>query len=346
MEVRNSMSRLLQVLLFALLALPLRAQVAPEPDAPPAKSTPSQPHAPANVPAQTQPTTANSVNLYFVVRNAHGGLVSSLTKSDCTILDDNTNQAAKTFEAETRQPLTLGILLDTSLSQQLVLPVEEQATATFLRHLLQPKDEAFLISFDVTVDMLADLTSSASQLKRALDGAQINSASGHYANGTIPSIGKPKGTLLYDAVYLAANDKLRREAGRKVLLLLTDGLDEGSLESLKSAMEAAQKADAIVYVLLITDPSIYGTPDFYGTGSMRKLAKATGGRVFKIGNNGRKMKTALDEIENELRTQYRASYTPFSSERNGSYRHIQVTCQQKGKPLRVQVRQGYYAIPR
>jgi VWFA-related protein len=239
--------------------------------------------------------------------------------------------------------LTLGILLDTSLSQQRVLPKEQQAGAAFLQRILRPKDEAFLISFDVDATMLADYTSNPDRLKQAMDSAQINSSSANYATGTVPSIGKLKGTVLYDAVYLAANDKLRQESGRKALILLTDGQDEGSEKSLESAMEAAQKANAIVYVLLIQDEGLNGMFDNQGVGPMHKLAAATGGRVFEIGGNGRKMQLAFQEIENELRTQYLASYTPTNHATDGSYRHIRVECQQNGDKLHVQARQGYYA---
>ncbi|MEO6966544.1 MAG: VWA domain-containing protein, partial [Acidobacteriaceae bacterium] len=263
---------------------------------------------------------------------------------DCNVFEDNKQQTLKSFSAQSDLPLSLGILLDTSLSQQRVLPEEQKAAAAFLRHILWTKDEAFLISFDVTVDLSADWTGSPNQLQQALDAAQINSSSGNYANGTIPSITRPKGTLLYDAVYLASNDKMRQQTGRKALILLTDGQDEGSQEKLQSALEAAQKSDAIVYVLLMSDPGLYGALDFSGSGAMRKLVEATGGEVFPIGKNGRKLPGAFDTIETQLRTEYLATYTPTNAVQDAKYRRIRVACRQNGKPLRVQARQGYYAI--
>jgi VWFA-related protein len=334
------------ILLSIILIAPMCAQVAPSPDAPPAEG-PVQPTTETRQISSPQPTfqvTANLVNLFFVVRGSHGKLVPNLSEADCDIQEDNTNQTLKSFIAQSNLPLTLGILLDTSLSQQRVLPTEQQAGTAFLRRILRPTDEAFLISFDVDAAMLSDFTNSPGRLARAINSAHINSTSGNYANGTIPAIGKPKGTVLYDAVYLAANDKLRQEAGRKALILLTDGEDEGSQENLKSAIEAAQKANAIVYVLLIRDSGAAGVFDDYGIGPMRKLAQATGGRVFQAGGNGRKMQAAFDEIEKELRSQYQASYTPTNSARDGLYRHIHVACQQNGEQLKVQARQGYYAL--
>lgn len=380
-----SVTLALTFLLLALATPSLRAQLAPEPDAPPSEAvpnalqpesqpgpqpqfqsqplpeSPSQPGnsqnlggssqnrpssspAPASPPLTTLRVSVNLVDLFFLVHYQNGKLIPNLTRADCNVLEDDKQQVLKNFSAQTDLPLSLGILLDTSLSQERVLPQEQQAAAAFLRRILRPTDEAFLISFDVTVDMLADWTSNPGDLKRALDAAQINSSSANYANGTIPSITKPKGTLLYDAVYLASNDKLRPETGRKALILLTDGQDEGSQEKLQSAIEAAQKADAIVYVLLISDPGIYGSLDFSSTGAMRKLVEATGGEVFPIGKNGRNLPAAFNTIESQLRTEYLASYTPSNSVQDGSYRRIRVTCRQNGKLLHVQARQGYYAL--
>ncbi len=318
--------------------------VSPPPGSDNTQEQPAPAPTPSSPPVATLRVSVNLVDLFFVLRDNSGKLVPNLTRNDCKVFEDDKQQKLKTFSAQTDLPLSIGILLDTSLSQQRVLPDEQKAAAAFLRRILRPTDEAFLISFDVTVDLLADWTSNPADLKRALDAAQINSNSGNYANGTIPSITKPKGTLLYDAVYLASNDKLRQETGRKAIVLLTDGQDEGSQEKLQSAIEAAQKADAVVYVLLISDPGIYGGLDFSSDSAMRKLVEATGGQVFPIGKNGKKLPAAFDAIESQLRTEYQATYTPSNSILDGSYRHVRVECRQNGQSLRVQARQGYYAV--
>jgi VWFA-related protein len=299
---------------------------------------------PASPPVTTLHVHVNLVDLLFVVRDKADKLVPNLTQDDCKVFEDDKQQKLQSFSPQTDLPLSMGILLDTSLSQQRVLPDEQRAAAAFLRRVLRPKDEAFLISFDVTVDLLADWTSNPADLERALDAAQINSNSGNYANGTIPSISKPKGTLLYDAVYLASNDKLRQETGRKAIVLLTDGQDEGSQEKLQSAIEAAQKADTVVYVLLISDAGVFGGLDFSSDSAMRKLVEATGGQVFPIGKNGKKLPAAFRAIESQLRTEYQVAYTPSNGVLDGSYRRIRVECRQNGESLRVQARQGYYAI--
>ncbi len=296
-----------------------------------APETPGRPRSPASSGIPTLRVSVNLVDLFFVVHDKSGKLVPNLTPADCTVFEDEKPQKLKSFTAQTDLPLSIGILLDTSLSEERVLPEEQKAASAFLRRILRPTDESFLISFDVTVDLLADWTSNPDDLKRALDAAQINSSSGNYANGTLPSITKPKGTLLYDAVYLASNEKLRQESGRKAMVLLTDGQDEGSDEKLQSAIEAAQKADAVVYVLLISDAGIFGTLDFSSDGDMRKLVETTGGEVFPIGKNGKKLPAAFDAIEKQLRTEYLAAYTPTNAALDGSYRHIRVACRQNGQ---------------
>lgn len=339
-------------LLLAGLAAPVGlCQVAPSPDEPPVSNFPNTSPDQEAKPTETLKVNVNLVSLYFTVRDKHNGLVANLIKDDCNIFEDKQPQTIKTFTAETDQPLTLGILLDTSGSQQNVLPMEQQAADDFLKQVLRTKDEAFLVTFDVNVSLEQDFTSSASQLARAIDKAQINTAGGNGAGG-IPGIGQgpvpvhgtPKGTVLYDAVYLASNDKLRSETGRKALILLTDGEDEGSDTKPNAAIEAAQKSNAIVYVLLIADRAAYfNYGGFYsGDAQMRRLAEATGGRVIDVGNNGKKMQDAFAQIEEELRTQYLASYTPTNKNLDGTYRKVDIFC--KGDGLKVQARKGYYAI--
>ncbi len=329
------------LLSLALLPLAMRtpalcAQEAPSPGGPPPASDAPAVHQ-NDTDAPTINVQVNLVNLYFSARDK-GGFITNLRKDDCDLTEDKVPQKVKNFTQEKNLPLTIGILLDTSGSQMNVLPLEQQAGATFLRNVLTPKDEAFLISFDINIDLLADYTNRASEIKRALDKATINTGAG---SGSITGNGDPRGTLLYDAVYTAANEKLRSEAGRKILVLLTDGGDQGSQETLKSSIEAAQKSNAIVYVILIADNGFYGGMMYSGDRDMQKLASETGGRVINVGNNGRKLEDAFNQIQDELRTQYLLSYTPLNAKADGTYRKIDLTC---GKGLKVQTRKGYYAI--
>src|SRR5271169_1439103 len=279
---------------FTLALAPfLHAQEAPSPGGPPpASDAAAQPVDIGDT--QTLKVQVNLVNVYFSVRDK-SGFITNLHKDDCSIYEDKALQKTKNFTQEKNLPLTIGILLDTSGSQQNVLPLEQQSGAEFLKDVLTPKDEAFLISFDINVDLLSDYTNSPREIKRAMDKAQINTGAG---TGSVTGNATPKGTLLFDAVYLAAHDKLRQEAGRKILVLLTDGGDQGSQETLKTATEAAQKANAIIYVILIADHAFYGggfgSINLADTGArdMEKLASDTGGRVINVGNNGKKLEEA------------------------------------------------------
>ncbi len=324
--------------LFLGLSLPLHAQEAPSPGGPPpASAAAAQPTGDQDV--ETLKVNVNLVDVYFSVRDKDG-FITNLHKDDCQIFEDRAPQVIKNFTQEKKLPLTIGILLDTSGSQQNVLPLEQQSGAEFLKDVLTPKDEAFLISFDINVDLLSDYTNNPRELKRAIDKATINTGAG---SGSVTGNGTPRGTLLYDAVYLAAHDKIRQEAGRKVLILLTDGGDQGSQETLKSSIEAAQKANTIVYVILIADRSFYGGfgMTYTGDADMERLAKETGGRVINVGNNGKKLEDAFDQIQDELRTQYLASYTPTNLKVDGTFRTLNITCQ---KGQKIQARKGYYAL--
>jgi VWFA-related protein len=196
------------------------------------------------------------------------------------------------------------------------------------------------------VDLLADFTNSPRELQRSIDKASINAAS---SSAGVPGIGggpmptsNPRGTLLYDAVYLAAHEKLNTQTGRKIMVLLTDGGDQGSQETLKTATEAAQKANAIIYVILIADQQFQaGYGPFSGARAMEDLAHDTGGRVINVGHNGRKLEDAFDQIQDELRTQYLASYTPANKVADGKFRKVKLDC---GRGLDIQARKGYYAI--
>ncbi len=338
-------------LLASLFAPMLYAQSAPSPDAPPVSSAPAQEEDQQAAPVTTLRVNSNLVSLYFTVHDKRGALIPNLGKDDCEVYEDKKLQKLKTFEARANQPLTLGILLDTSGSQQNVLPLEQQSGSAFLRRVLREKDEAFLISFDVDVNLLEDYTNDAGRLSRAMNKAEINTAGGNgsaggvgVGQGTVPTAGAPKGTLLYDAVYLASGDKLRQETGRKAMILLTDGGDQGSKYRIQDAIEAAQKANAILYVILIADRGFYGgfSLGYSGDADMRRMTNETGGRVIDVGNNGKKLEAAFQQIEDELRTQYVASYVPLNTDFDGKFRTVNIQC--KGDGLKVQARKGYYAI--
>jgi VWFA-related protein len=312
--------------------------------------------APALPPDETPQTTfkvnVNLVDLFFTVKNKDGGLVPHLTRNECSVMEDKVPQTFKSFVAETNLPLTLGILLDTSGSQQRLLPLEQEAGSEFLQQVLRNQDEAFLVSFDVNVDLLQDFTNSPRLLSHALSKAQINTAGGNgsgipgLGGGPVPTVGDPKGTLLYDAINLAANEKLNQETGRKAMIVLTDGEDEGSKTKIGEAIAAAERNNIIVYVILIADRALYwGQGEgYFGYSPAKRISDETGGRLIDVGNNGNKLKAAFQQIQDELRTQYLASYTSSNKTADGKFRRIALECKgDNGDTLKVQVRKGYYA---
>jgi VWFA-related protein len=339
-------------LVSLLLSLPFAAagawaQLPPSPDAPPVSHAPAQPE--DDQPRPQFNLQINLVDMFFTVKDKSGEIVPHLSPGDCTVEEDKQPQKWRNFTAETDLPLTLGIMLDTSGSQQYVLPLEKQAGSQFLEQVLRKKDEAFVLSFDVNVDLLQDYTNSAHQLAHAMDKAEINTAGGNGAagipglgGGTVPVYGDPKGTLLYDAIYLATNEKLSQETGRKALIILTDGDDQGSHTKIQEAIASAQRSNAIVYVILIADTGFYGgfNMGYSGYSAAKKISEETGGRLINVGNNGKKLQQAFQQIEDELRTQYVGTYAPSNNKLDGTFRHVSLSC---GEGNRVQVRKGYFA---
>jgi VWFA-related protein len=330
--------RKLPALALALFSLIPFANVLAQ-DAPQGPAA-TQPEA-SQEPIETLKFNVNVVNLFFNVKDKHGALLSGLTRDDFQVFEDGKPQTIKYFSAETNLPLTLGMMIDTSGSQQRVLYMEQEVGSDFLRQIIRPKDLAYVISFDVNVDLQQDLTASVRDLSDSLHKTRINTGGA----GGIPGLGggpvpnsNPRGTLLYDAIYLSANEKLAHEVGRKAMIILTDGVDQGSRMSLPEAIEAAQRADAMCYVLLVADRGFYGS-GYVGDREMKKLAEETGGRMIEVGPDEQKLNKAFQQIADELRSQYSLGYTPTNRALDGSYRKVEI----KSKKGKVQARQGYYA---
>ncbi len=295
---------------------------------------------------QTFKAQVNVVSLFFNVKDKHGMLIPGLTKDDFEVTEDGKPQTVKYFSADSNQPLTLGILIDTSPSQERVLTIEQQSCVEFLHSVLRPKDLAFLINFDSDINLDQDFTNNVSSIARSLNRLEIGGGSAGggpvgLGGGPVPNA-HPRSTALYDAIFLAADEKLKNEVGRKAMIVFTDGEDEGSRMRIRDAIEAAQKADTMSYVILIADRG--GWYQGFGYGDMKKLAEETGGRVIEVGNNQEKLRQAFDQIQNELRSQYNIGYTPTNNKLDGSYRKIQIKT--KTGDYKVQARQGYYALAR
>ena len=241
-----------------LTGLMLHAQqTQPAPQAPPAKQAQQNPQ---DQPDQQETTTikkdVNVVNVLATVRNKQGQIVNNLTKDDFKLEDEGKPQTIRYFAKVTDLPLTLGLLVDTSLSQRRVLEQERTASYTFLEDLLREwKDKAFIMHFDFEVELLQDLTNKRAKLEAALQKLEVGDARQAQSGGSTPR----GGTLLNDAVFLASDEIMSKVEGRKALIILSDGVDQGSKVSLTRAIEAAQRADTLVYTILFADPSAYNS---------------------------------------------------------------------------------------
>jgi VWFA-related protein len=309
--------------------------------------TPPQTSPPADEPPTIQ-VDVNVVNILASVRDKRGGLVANLEKNDFTVFEDGKQQEIKYFARETDLPLTIGLLIDVSGSQRNLIDIERSAASQFFSQVMRKKDEAFLISFGEEVELLQDYTNSARMLSQGMNGLRVSSGVGGFGPGPVPTQGDPRGTVLYDAVFLAADEKLRSEVGRKVIVLITDGVDEGSTKKIEDAIEAAQKADAVIYSIDYSDPRAYGNYGPFGgfgggagEGYLHRMSDATGGHVYKVGRN-HSLDEVFHELQEEMRSQYSIGFTSTNEKRDGSYRKLEI--RMANKDLKAQVRKGYYAV--
>jgi Mg-chelatase subunit ChlD len=343
------------------------------------------------------------VNILATVRDKKGQIMSNLGKDDFTVSEDGRPQTIKYFSRETDLPLTLGLLVDTSLSQRRVLGQERTASFRFLDRVLRAdRDRTFVMHFDHESELLQDLTSSRTDLQRALDQLELpaqgqqqqsnrgtgnSGGGGGYPGGGgggiglgIPGIGigmgggrrgggypgggnrQPQqrrasgpGTTMYDAIYLASNEILKKQQGRKAIILLTDGVDNGSKTFLNDAIEAAQRADTLAYSILFSDEAAYGQqgglggmnrrigggaqdhPD--GKKVLERISKETGGTFYEVSKK-LSIDDIFDRLQEELRNQYSIGYTPDQAASSSGFRAIKVAT--TDPHYIVQSREGYY----
>ena len=274
------------------------------------------------------------VNVLATVRTKAGEIVQDLTKEEFLLTESGHPQMIRYFSRDTNLPLVLGLLVDTSGSQRMVLDEEQEASFRFLETVLrEDMDRTFVVHFDYRPEVLQNLTSSRAKLEQALERV------------TLPfQYRGAGGTTLYDSVYLCSNLITRKLAGRKALILLTDGEDTSSRTTLEDAIEAAQRADTLIYSILFSDESFGGGfrgrrfgPD--GKSVLQKMSRETGGGFFEVSKK-HPLDAIYQQLQEELRSQYSLGYTPPNSP-DKAFRAIKVTTQRKG--LVVQARSGYYA---
>lgn len=301
-----------------------------------ALAAPLRAQEPAQQPDQQAPvikTEVNLVNIFATVRDKKKRIIPNLKKEDFRVFENDQEQKIAFFSAEKTLPITLGLLIDTSGSEQYRLPAEQEAASRFLNQVMRKGDEAMVVSFDLDVDLLSDFTEDHAQLQRAIHHAQINAAGPMVTPGTLPS--GPNGTHFYDAIWVVCGDKLATEAGRKALVIITDAEDFGSKVRVEEAIEAAQRTNTVVHVLLVHDPGYGWRPDI-----AHRIADQTGGRVIEVSSE-KHLQEAFDQISEELRSEYTLGYYPTNGKRDGTFRKIKV--ETIDKELKVLARKGYYA---
>ncbi len=283
------------------------------------------------------------VNVLATVRDKQGQIVSDLTRDDFIIEEDGKLQEIRYFARQADLPLTIGLLVDTSVSQEGVIGPQKRAAAQFFEEVLrQDKDLAFLISFDVDIELLQDLTNSGKLLRTALQRLRVQGSRGGLHPGPVPQSRRPVGTALFDSVYLASREVLKGQVGRKAVVLISDGNDYGSRVKREEAVEAAQRADVVVYGIRYFDREFYfraGASGGGGGSTLNKFAKATGGNLFEV-KRKTTLKAIFDQIQRELRNQYSIGYRSNQDPGAQGFRKIQLRA--KRKDLKVQARAGYY----
>ena len=307
----------------------------------------SQQHKPVKDISPAIQVEVNVVNIRATVRDKHGAWINNLTKDDFILTEDRQPQQIKYFARETDLPLTIGLLVDVSGSQYNLIDIERQAAYQFFSQVLRKGDKAFLISFRGNVELLQDFTGSARLLQEAIERLSWHSAGDLQAGQVVLSTMDRGGTVLYDAIYLAATDRLVHQAGRKVMVLITDGVDFNSQRTLGDAVKAAQQADTVIYSIRYFDIRAYSDDRFrkYSDvmdSALRTVSQQTGGRVLYM-DKKHPLPQDFDELQQEMRSQYAIGYIPTNEKHDGSYRHLDLRTRDHN--LKVQARRGYYAMP-
>jgi len=343
-------------------------------------------NAPADQPTSTVSANVKVVNVLATVRDKNGKILPNLHQDDFSLNEDTHPVTIQYFSRETDLPLTLCLLVDTSMSQRSVIDQERSASKTFLDQVLRGKDSGFLLHFDREVELLQDLTSSREKLESALESLQTRSRYDHddpsgqnspdsrdddsQRGGRRGGGMRRGGTQLYDAIYLASDELMKRQQGRKAVVVLSDGVDRGSKETIEGAIEAAQRSDTIVYAVFFKgeesfrDHGGFGYPRMGGPGMggggpmgghrgpnrdpeeqrpdgkkvLERIARETGGRMFEISKK-QPISQIYSNIEEELRNQYSLGFTPGKADSSGYHK---IALKTKQKDTEIQVRDGFY----
>ena len=331
---------LVSVLVLALASLSVAQTQQPPPktgqDKPDKSKKPAEQE--SNQDDQVVKLGTQLVTVPFNVTDKKNRYINDLAKDDIEVLEDSKGQEVFSFERQTDLPITIAMLIDISGSQEWTLPEEKAAGQRFFRRVLRPKkDLAAVVTFEHESVLVQDLTSDVEKLFRALDDVRLPAQTATMRRGGTPPINNSGvgSTAVFDSIYSVASDLLRREAGRRVIILVTDGQDTSSSVKMREAIERTWRSEIIVYSIGI------GGPMGVDSGTLKKIASETGGRAF-FPRNEEDLDKAYAQIDEDLRSQYILAYTPANSAKDGSFRTIQVKIKNKGD-LTVRHRRGYFA---
>jgi len=294
--------------------------------------------------AQETPAIRSSVNLVnvsFVARDARGALVDQLKEDDVEVLEDSVPQKIAFFAKSSDVPLTLGLIVDASGSQEHFSKKHEKDLEIFLKGVLGPKDRAFLLCFGNHLRLVSDFTQSGLDVIARMK--EYEKSSGHFPE-LGPKEDRDLGTAFYDSIYYSVQEKLATETGRKALLIFSDGEDNSSSNDMMTTIEAAQAANVLVYTIRYTDPGKHGeltARNKYGMKVMDRIAKDTGGA--HVDAKATDPKEYFQQIAEELRTSYTLSYYPTNPMKDDNFRRISVRPTREGTKFRT--KSGYFARP-
>jgi VWFA-related protein len=340
------LNKLFSLLLVGLFSATLTFAQQTSPTPPPADEPAIEDDEPLRV-------EADLVNILFTAADKDRRFLTNLTKDDIRILEDGKQQQIFTFQRQIDLPLSLAILIDTSVSQERTLPDEKAAASAFLEDVVRPgKDEVAILTFTGETTLEQGFTNNLARIRRAVEKVEflppVNYAGGGVTFGS-PSGGKDSGrraaqsTAIWNAIWITADEVMRetKNEARRAIILLSDGHDNNSSKRIEQAVDMALKVDAVVYSVGIGDDYMQGV----NQNTLRQIADRTGGRAF-FPRDEQDLQRAFDLIQNELRSQYLIAYEPTNPKKDGSYRKIEI---QVANPLlekqRVKLthRQGYFA---
>ena len=281
------------------------------------------------------------VNVTFSVRNDAGLSPANLTKNDFEVFEDGVPQNISFFSRSADLPLTLGLIVDASGSQEHFVKAHHHDLETFLKHVLQPDDRAFLVGFGNHIRLVSDLTSSSSEILDELK--RYEHESGHFDQMGPEDEDREGGTAFYDAIYYSASEKLSDgTSGRKALIIFSDGEDNSSAHHMLDVIEESQIENVPLFCVRYTQHGRHGkltARNKYGTSVMARIAKESGGEDFDA--EKKDLKESFHEIGEELRSSYELAYNSTNTERDGYFRRIVIRSKNPG--LTVRAKTGYYA---